>query len=218
MRNQRGSFLDLYFKEETKMTKTEAVVAIVGILGVSSLGIVGMLTKRKEQKEFEAAKSEFDADHDLKQMVDLASVSNDKIKKPEDKAVAKDIMVKAKDSIDAASDLKTYKAAVKKFLELYSDLTDGEKDKIEANVLYYKNRMDRDEKLRAEKAAIQQQNKLVDKFYKHDLDKLAETRRLIEAVRPDAYTIGKIVKGTLDTVQAAANKTVVQEEPKTENT
>ena len=189
------------------MSKTEAVVAIVGIVGVSALAIVGMVTKNKEKKELESAKDSFDQEHKTYDMIDKASVDNEKLKKTEDKAIAKTIMVSASEKLEAATTLTSYKRATKDFLKLYSDLTEGTSQKVEANVAYFKSVLEKEEKIREEKALAKKESDLASLSYKHDLDKLSETRKIIEAVRPDAYTIGKIVRGISDIAKPATNNT-----------
>lgn len=185
------------------MTNQEAVVLCVGIVGVAAIAITKTIFNRKEKQKFDERKEAFKAAHPIDDMVDKASVDNDMLETPEDKALAKEIMVEAKETLNSANNLKKYQEAGDKFLKLYSDLTDGSKDKIKANLLYFKSIEVKANERRKEAAVQQAQNNIIKQHYQHDIDRINAFRKVVEAVKPDAYTLGEMYKGASKLISVA---------------
>lgn len=176
------------------MSKEEAIVACVGIIGVASVVIAGAFMKSKEQKKMDEAKDVFTKSHKIDEMIDKASVENEKIESAEDKAIAKEIMINASYKLDSARTVSSYKTYSEEFLRLYSDLTEGDDKKIQANLEYMKRKIEREEKAKAQAAADRVRKDLIDRHYQHDIDKIKAFTKVVEVFKPDAYTLGNVYK------------------------
>lgn len=176
------------------MSKEEAIVACVGIIGVASVIIAGAFMKSKEQKKMDEAKDMFTKSHKIDEMIDKASVENEKIESTEDKAIAKEIMINASYKLDSARTVSSYKTYSEEFLRLYSDLTEGDDKKIQANLEYMKRKIEREEKAKAQAAADRVRKDLIDRHYQHDIDKIKAFTKVVEVFKPDAYTLGNVYK------------------------
>lgn len=176
------------------MSKEEAIVACVGIIGVASVVIAGVFMKSKEQKKMDEAKDVFTKSHKIDEMIDKASVENEKIESTEDKAIAKEIMINASYKLDSARTVSSYKTYSEEFLRLYSDLTEGDDKKIQANLEYMKRKIEREEKAKAQAAADRVRKDLIDRHYQHDIDKIKAFTKVVEVFKPDAYTLGNVYK------------------------
>lgn len=176
------------------MSKEEAIVACVGIIGVASVVIAGAFMKSKEQKKMDEAKDAFTKSHKIDEMIDKASVENEKLPNAEDKAIAKEILVNASNALDSAKSLNSYKSCSENFLRLYSDLTEGDENKIQANLEYLKRKIEREEKAQAQAAADKVKKDLIDRPYQHDIDKIRAFTKVVEVIKPDAYTLGNVYR------------------------
>lgn len=189
------------------MTRTDAVVLVTGIVGVTAIAIAKIIVDKRNTQKLTEQKDAFQSSHKIDDMIDNASVANDKLRAAEDKAIAKDLMIKSKNSLEESNTLDSFKINSDKFLKLYSDLTDGDTDKVKANLLYFKRMAEESDREADRKALEAYQSKMIDRSYQHDLDKLREGRMLLEAVLPDKYTFGKIVRGVIDKPKEEVNST-----------
>lgn len=188
------------------MSKEGAVVAVVGIIGVAAVSIASIIVNKKTKKEFDDEKAAFTSAHKIDDMVDKASVENEKIETAEEKATAKQLMVSCKKELESAKTLDSYRSSSDKFLRMYADLTEGSNDKIKANLLYFKKEAEDKSKRDAEAATQRAKDTFMENYYNHDLNKIREVRKVLEAIpTPDAYTVGKLMKGAADVIRANSN-------------
>ena len=176
------------------MNASEAVVCVAGLAAVTGLIIFSQITKKKDREKFEEEKTLFAKTHKIDEMIDKASVKNEKLEAVEDKALAKDLMTRAKNDLESASDLASYKSKGETFLSLYSSLTEGTTDEVKSNLLYFKLKEERAEKLRAEELANSMKKNLMKMEHQHDLDKIGAYSKIFSPLIPDAYTMGKFYK------------------------
>lgn len=182
------------------MNASEAVVCVAGLAAVTGLIIFSQINKKKEKDKFEEEKTLFSSTHKIDEMINAASVKNQKIEEAENKALAKDLMMRAKDELDKANDISSYKSAGDNFLNLYSAFTEGDAEEIKANLLYFKMKEERKEKIRAEELANKMQNNILKLNHQHELDKINAVRRTVESFLPDAYTMGQLYKTAAKTI------------------
>lgn len=187
------------------MNASEAVVCVAGLAAVTGLIIFTQITKKKDKEKFEAEKVLFTKTHKIDEMIDKASVKNEKLEVIEDKALAKDIMTRAKNDLESANDIESYKSKGETFLSLYSSLTEGNADEVRSNLLYFKLLEERKEKRRAEEAANTMQNNIIKLNHQHELDKINAVRRTVESFMPDAYTMGQLYKSAAKTIMDKAS-------------
>lgn len=196
------------------MNNTTATVLVAGILGITAVTIAKIVVDKKNDQKLGEQRDAFQAAHKIDDMVDEASVDNEKLESAEDKALAKDLMIKSKARLDSSKTLNNFKVNSDKFLKLYSDLTDGSADKVRANLLYFKRIQDQEEAKADRKALEAYQQKMMDRHYQNELDKFREGRKLIEAILPDSYTIGRIVRRAIP--QNVRTEKVIETTPKEE--
>lgn len=176
------------------MSREDAIVACVGIISVASVCIATAFMAAKEKKKMDEAKDAFTKSHKIDEMIDKASVENEKLSNPEDKAIAKEIMINASECLESARNISSYKVYSENFLRLYSDLTEGDQQKIQANLEYMKRKIERDEKAKAQAAADRARKDIIDRHYQHDIDKIRALTKIVEVIKPDAYTLGDVYK------------------------
>jgi len=183
------------------MTKNDAIVACVGLTALAAVSVVKIIFDRKNAKKFDEAKANFRSNHKIGEMVDEASVENELISDAEDKAFAKKLMVQARSDMDNSTTISEYQENCDKFLELYSDLTKGSRDKIKANIIYRKKELEDAEKNAAFNRMQESQKNIMDRHYRHEIDMLNAVRKTVEVFKPDAYTLGKIYRGATELIQ-----------------
>lgn len=180
------------------MNGAEAVVCVAGLAAATGLIIFTQINKKKEKEKFDQERDLFTKTHKIDELIKEASVANEKLETAEDKALAKDLMERAKDDLESCKDISSYKAKGDHFLNLYSALTEGDDKEVKANLLYFKLKEDRAEKLRAEQLANTMQKNLMKMEHQHDLDKIGAYSKIISPLIPDAYTMGKLYKGAFE--------------------
>lgn len=190
------------------LNASEAVVCVAGLAAVTGLIIFSQITKKKEKEKFEEEKDLFRNTHKIDEMIDKASINNEKIEDPKDKALAKDLMMRSKKNLDNASTIASYKEAGDKFLNLYGSLTEGDKDAVLANLLYFKMVEERNEKRRVEEAAEKMQKSVLSMNHQHELDKINATRRMVESFLPDSYTMGQFYRSAAKIFTGAASNKI----------
>ena len=176
------------------MTRNETIALVAGFVGLASAITAKIFFDKKNSAKLEEKRVIFASAHKIDQMVDEASVDNEKITTAEDKAVAKDLMVKSKAKLDSCSTLNQFADESEKFLKLYSDLTEGNAEKVQANLLYFKKISDEADRAADRKALELYHAKIMDQSYRHEIDKIREGRKVLEALLPDSYTIGRILQ------------------------
>jgi len=206
--------------------KSETVIACVGFVCVTAVTITGLIIGAKKQKErqkkFDEAKETFTTTHKIDEMVDNASVANEKIDDISDKALAKDLMVAARSKVNSATDLDSYSKATEAFLRIYGDLTEGDKEKIKANLLYFKNLKDRAREQEAKRAIVEEQERilkhesnLAQQYYQHNLDKINAVKNVAEVFKPTVNALYSNVWSKRSVADPVEEPTQQEEEPVT---